>query len=621
MIEEAAQEEPNLIPKLGAPFRVETAGELIEAAYAMVILNRAQGLSFLEELCQVLDRAAPAERACILRILGRCRTLLLLAFDRGWLEEERKPERTWDRALQIYRRFFTLAAQWGDELLLVAAARALAIIHNEYLNDETEALAVLDQAKPADAELAGVIAESRAKTALVNKRYPDAARLYAIALGFAPIPQLSNLPQELVLHNAGTAAGYAEDWLASAKHFVAAHALAVAEKDWVRAGAFATDAAYALWRAGERARAIDLLAEALTLTERMPDPSTDLASLKVQKILGNNLLRLAWGDGGRTNEHLTSPILPGMCSNPVTTEAMRTLPPPKPGIAWVFLVTLEFNETKNSRYWDEHFSRLEKMPYPGMHYFVLELKARKLLREGQFIEMLPLAIALAEDVTAVARRPKDANLSPWRDEPAERAPVELSLNDNFPIAFFLLCGLTDSVVRGVPVAPVLAGLRETARKCPLAVELGALLDNVEQALNSELEEAYRAALETDTFWRRWAFVLRIIREPKLNPDVLAAATLFLTLAAWQKMKFEILLDLYRELDPYLSLLWLQACENRFAFRSPTLFVPDVKALASNPDGTVQHVARLVLAALPALHLKVPGVMLQEVRDLLPPGSA
>jgi len=136
MIEEAAQEEPNLIPKLGAPFRVETAGELIEAAYAMVILNRAQGLSFLEELCQVLDRAAPAERAGILRILGRCRTLLLLAFDRGWLEEERKPERTWERALQIYRRFFALASQWGDELLVVAAARALAIIHNEYLNDE-----------------------------------------------------------------------------------------------------------------------------------------------------------------------------------------------------------------------------------------------------------------------------------------------------------------------------------------------------------------------------------------------------------------------------------------------------------------------------------------------------
>lgn len=144
---------------------------------------------------------------------------------------------------------------------------------------------------------------------------------------------------------------------------------------------FCADAAYALWEDGQTQDAIDRLADAMVLSAGLPDHVTDLGSLKVQKYLGNMILRMAWGPSGRAETGLTSPVIPGMCSDTRPIEALRTLPPPLPAFAWIFLLWIEFEHSLSSKYWDLHHVRLLQLPHPSMRYIAYELKLRRLLRK------------------------------------------------------------------------------------------------------------------------------------------------------------------------------------------------------------------------------------------------
>jgi len=68
-------------------------------------------------------------------------------------------------------------------------------------------------------------------------------------------------------------------------------------------------------------------------------------------------------------------------------------------------------------------------------------------------------------------------------------------------------------------------------------------------------------------------------------------------------------------DREISLKWVGACEQRFAFSMPTLFIPEIKALAGNFDGTVAHIAKIALAAAPALRVNIPKSLLDAIRSV------
>ncbi|MGA3008514.1 MAG: hypothetical protein ABSE59_11555 [Opitutaceae bacterium] len=609
---------PGSMP-LPKSFQAETPAEELDANLTALVLSRATGAHFLEELLHALEQAQAPERETILESIGRCKPLVFRAFDSAWLEEDSKKIRVWEGLLELFGQFIVAAKIWGNNLLVVAAARAVSIIRNEYLRDEVGALAILDEVTPTDPELASAIAGQRGKIALLARRYVEAQLLFETAIEHYTWAGFTSLSKVYLLQNAGTAAGHASNWPAAARHFSAGYSLALAEDIGVRACGLCADAGYALWMMGQKLEAIDKLAEALAITEHLPDSATDLASLQVQKMLGHILLRLAWGPGGRNGVDLNiDPVVPGMCSEPRTFEAIRALLPPKPELTWYFLVFLEFVHTRSTNLWDQHHVALLRLSNPLVRSFSRELQARHFLRTGRFMEILPLTVTLATEYATVAtlrNMEPTPNWLEFRDDQLPLPSVSIGLNTLFPIPRMLLCALSMAVAREQNLAEIVSAWRQDAVGKSLEKELSTLLDQISACLAFPADHAFDSPDALADEWKRWALALGVLEAKNLDPDVLLTATVCVTLTVARNLSFEWMIDMMREIDVAISSRWERACQNRYAFKSPTLFIPDIRALAIDPKGTAAHSAQIALAAVPAVTSRWPAKILDELRTI------
>ena len=171
----------------------------------------------------------------------------------------------------------------------------------------------------------------------------------------------------------------------------------------------------------------------------------------------------------------------------------------------------------------------------------------------------------------------------------------------------LMAGLTIGQLASADLPAVLKSWRITAEGMPVKTELLSFLNAVESALAGSAEDAAKGAATEPDEYVRWAHALRLLQEPKPTPNALLVATAFFTFCHWPVARFAWLADTAKVLDQAISDRWRQACEQRFSFNSPTLFIPDIKTLAATPEGTVAHIAKLVVAAQPARNDKITSL--------------
>jgi hypothetical protein len=114
------------------------------------MLKRAGELTELRKLFETLTQASDTDRPRYLKILGRFKPMVLMAFDSVWVAEERKPIRSWDATLSLFHEFLAAALTWGDELFAACAARGISVIQNEYLSRPDEATLTLNRITPID---------------------------------------------------------------------------------------------------------------------------------------------------------------------------------------------------------------------------------------------------------------------------------------------------------------------------------------------------------------------------------------------------------------------------------------------------------------------------------------
>jgi hypothetical protein len=196
--------------------------------------------------------------------------------------------------------------------------------------------------------------------------------------------------------------------------------------------------------------------------------------------------------------------------------------------------------------------------------------------------------------------------------------IAISLDSPYPVNFLLMCGITTCTFRGgAPLELIDAWLESGSDNLGIP-SLDEWLGSVKCAYEQELPDAVKSTLYADTLWERWSSALRLLSSnAQKDPAALLACSMTLLLFGWHNLpNFEIAGEIYRIIDNKLSELWKSACENnRYAFRSPTLFVPDIKYLACNPNGTVNHVARMILAAFPATDLNLSKEVLDQIKEL------
>ena len=104
----------------------------------------------------------------------------------------------------------------------------------------------------------------------------EAQKLFETAIPNSPWIGFTSSGTVVLYQNAGTAAGKAGNWAASAQHFLAGSQLANKDDDLISAFGLLADAAYATWQSGDKSIAVTCLGQAFDMIPSLPDPAAKL---------------------------------------------------------------------------------------------------------------------------------------------------------------------------------------------------------------------------------------------------------------------------------------------------------------------------------------------------------
>lgn len=101
----------------------------------------------LEFLLTELKKRSADIVSCFFSGFEICPDDLSLMIDRVWLNESKKDEPEWGKCIDVFSEAIEFAKRHGNEWLLAGAARGIIVIYDEYLDDSTNALQVVDKAR------------------------------------------------------------------------------------------------------------------------------------------------------------------------------------------------------------------------------------------------------------------------------------------------------------------------------------------------------------------------------------------------------------------------------------------------------------------------------------------
>ena len=611
MLKEGAVMPAKLLPPELNPEGHEDESEVF---VVLEIWNRAGTLDGLRSLLGTLQRSDDATREKYLEALCRVKASAIMCFDQVWLAEDKKAQRNWEPVLALFYDYLAAAEQWKSGLLAACAARGISIIHDEYQDRTSDADKALARVVSEDPAIMAIVTERRAKSAMLAKRYDEARRLFEAAMPNSPWIGFTASGTVVLYQNAGTAAGKAGNWTASAQHFFAGSEMAKNDDDLVATFGLLADAAFATWQSGDKPLAVTRLGLAFDMIPSLPDPATQLRVRRTMRFFGHLLTFLAWDGTGRSDNSPAPAVVPGMCSEARDDVNGPKLTVPDVTLQEVIYLTLVFQHLPQLPVLEVRLAAVLAGGNPLARYFGLELEARRLMRSGEFEKLFECAAAAAV-ATQSGRQLSAGESGSSPKTTSTEGTVPITLNHPFPIPMVLLCGLTQALLTGQDLAVIISAWRETAKGMPIGAELDIFLKMVESALAGSVDDAANGAASDSDEYVRWAHALRLLREPRLTPNFLLIATIFFTFFGRSVVRYPWLADTAKPLDKAISEQWRQACDQRFYFSSPTLFIPDIRALAGNPEGTVTHIAKLAVAAQPALSLNVAGTIMQPIRAL------
>jgi hypothetical protein len=241
-----------------------------------------------------------------------------------------------------YKRMADMTWAWGIRPLALQCHVARAVMLDEYGNDQTRALAALDEAVSELGEDV-VLARARAK---IHWRHDDHAGAIAILRRIADVVGRDNpIERAYALREAAISAAKTDDWPQAEVWFGEAQAAASAAKIedmHVMAIGLGADAAVAALKSGQTARALKGLSDTLVALSGL-DPAASLRAAYCHRVARHTVL---WAESEIEGEAKTidgQPIamLPGTCSNPEPPAAIRDLPLGPLDLAWYMLAEAE----------------------------------------------------------------------------------------------------------------------------------------------------------------------------------------------------------------------------------------------------------------------------------------
>lgn len=573
---------------------------------------RCTGHRYLEELLDALQETPAPIRDRLLSSIKRNAFLAVLLVDRVYLKEYENTEPNWDACIHVLQQAVTLGVEWHVDALTAAAARLLAVIHDECRGDHTQALAVLDSVEAQIGTASPLLRDERANILYRRDEYNQALSIWeAVLPSWLPPRDSEDISPLFAYRKAGIAAAKTGDWSRAASLFGhgADRSCDLGQDDWLIG--FKADTAYGLWRSGEHHDSITTFGDTLRLMTSLPDPQTNLTSFALRKYVGHVIL---WINKTATDgvAASTAEPPPGLCSNHERSEELRELPLPPLDMTWVLLLEAEYESLGRRTLFDAERPRLSQSRLPVVRALLARLAVRYTLKALE-LTGLPTLLRDLGITSADLQAHQESGLALW-DEPRDRpASHDFRMIDRTLDVHAFAAALVGLVACQRFDMTVFSdwwqdanGLRENE----------VMLESITLAQTLMSIESYEAIGVMKDGNRPWGDRLiasvRVLATSEVAPDELFLSHALLVLGLGRGLWASVV-------TPYLLQLmesqWLARCTFPATLRAPRISIPSIRAACASDSVGTKKAAQILLAASTAVSVRLSKESEASLRSL------
>jgi hypothetical protein len=597
-------------PKTRHVFPQQTFEELLFS----FVLSRRGGSGYLRRFVSAVDGLSLGERQLVISAINADRFILLGFVDDAWMHELTNEKPDWDEAIAALEETRRAGERWGLAELSMMAARGIAVVQDEHLQNRDEALKVLADTAAAVGD--GIwLRYQRGTVNYLAKNYTAAYEAWSSTFDSWPTnDEIGAVYACFAFSGCGAAAGFLEKWEDAMVAFRRGQALAVKVDRRLDALKFGIDAAYAQWKAGFRKEALGNLAQHLSEMERLSrtDKSTEFHT--TWKVMEHIIVWCKSDTGAPGNLEMITPR-PGICSEAKSKEKydlVKDAPRAPALVSWYCLAEAELYAGLGNDIYRSIVARRDVSDYPNLRPIFDFLRAQRALADREFKAIPVFAESSALAFSRVAAQSLDertliqhsrAILPEAGATPSTASFVEESL----------LCALLVASAEDIPWEALLNQWRTAVTQMRSPTILTAAIETIERICNSTPMAIYRQ-LAASTFTRFSQVVagLQLVVHPETKPALCYVGLCGLVTDAGFATNMMFSHDALAKLT---QRAWLARLSAPFELCSPRVTVPAIRSACESKSKGLALAATILLAAGHAVNVRKLANIQKELQTL------
>jgi tetratricopeptide (TPR) repeat protein len=574
----------------------------------MTHLTDRASLTTLVDACESAD---PALVRRLLWFIGGTESTAHLVCDRIWLSELKHPIPDWNACRGVFQRAYELGRRFNLPGLAQGAARVIARITAENLQNPAEALRLAEQMI---AQIGSSPGQEDGRASILLDRQDNAG---ALAIWRRLLPDWKprdefDLQQAFSYRRAAIAAARLAEWREAAEWLHGAWELAKDNENAIYPAALLIDEGYAWWKVGNNDRTLQSLVEGMAAIERLPPDDADEGAYLLRKRAGYALQWMAHAAGGLPAGEQSAPPAFALCSGmePVTEARLPSTPE---DAMWVHLLEFEFFATRGDRLFLEYEARLSASRYGPVRFSFDRLRMRHRLRNLAFHDFVEVVGHYAEAFALCRRYYYEGSLQVFEPLPADAAAIGVPEMDTEFVLVGMLNAIFSLAARGSVTRELIDRWRASVAFAGPPPVLKSWLDFVESLF---VDQALDARAEMRDASRPWTFrgaaSIRYSIDDAPNPAGLLVAHDFWTnVIPMSDCQAFVLPDI----ELLVTRAWLTMADRPFLLRAPAATVPALQQACSSSSTNWRKIGEVLTAACDVVPTAVPTDMRNKFRDL------
>jgi hypothetical protein len=566
------------------------------------VLSRRGGSSYLRQFVAAVDGLSSSDRDRVLAAMQANRFRLYQFVDDAWTHELTKEKADWNEAIAALEEAQRAAERWGVAELCMIAARGIAAIQHEYLQERDEALQTLADtaAKVGDGLM---LRYQRGMVHYLSKEYAEACEAWSSTFDDWPTySEEAALQAFLAFSNCGAAAGFLNRWEDALIAFNKGRALALKVRRKLDALKFGIDAAYAQWRAGFRKEAIAKLGQYLHEMEQLGRTDTSTEFHTQWKVMEHIIVWCRSDAGAPSNLAPIAPR-PGICSEAKSKDRhdlVKDAPRAPALISWHCLAEAELYAGLGRDLFLATMHQPDLSDYPNLRPMIEFLRARRAVVDGNFEEIPIFAETASLGFSKIDRNSLDERTLSQKVDQIPSKKGEPPTAASF-VQESLLCSLLACSAHDIAWEPVLSKWDAVAPRMQCPAILVTAIETVRRVCKETPLEIYRQyATSASGRFSQIVAGLQLVVHPETQPALcyvgLCALVTDEGFATNLMFSHDALATLTRK-------TWLARLSSPFELCSPRLTVPAIRSACDSNRKGLALAATILLAAGDAVKVR------------------